>query len=116
MTSIHLTVEDEVTLLRLVDSVPNVVRLVKSWDVKHDGLLQSTSKIREHMGVLPDELIHYNKVHRRMLLTPCGLLLTTFKSVTELVSVFRDLVVGEFLYLSRFFTMTDVRSSQNNVY
>jgi len=68
------------------------------------------------MGVLQDELIYCNKVHRHMLLTPCGLLLTTFKLVAELVSVFRDLVVGEFLYLSRFFTMTDVRSSQNNGY
>ena len=110
------SLEDEVTLLKLVEGVPNVVRLVKYWDVKHDGLLHCTSRIREHMGVLPDELIHCNKVHRRMLLTPCGLPLTTFKSVAELVSVFRDLVVGEFLYLSRSFTMTDVRSSRNNGY
>jgi hypothetical protein len=108
------SLEDEVKLLRLVEGVPNVVRLVKYWDVKHNGLLHCTSRIREHMGVLPDELIHCNKVHRRMLLTPCGLPLTTFKSVAELVSVFRDLVVGECLYLLRFFTMTDVRSSQNN--
>jgi len=108
------SLEDEVKLLRLVEGVPNVVRLVKYWDVKHNGLLHCTSRIREHMGVLQDELIHCNKVHRRMLLTPCGLPLTTFKSVAELVSVFRDLVVGEFLYLLRFFTMTDVCSSQNN--
>jgi hypothetical protein len=52
-----------------------------------------------------------------MLLTPCGLPLTDFKSVTELVNVFRDLVVGEFLsYLSRFFVMTVTPSSRRNGY
>ena len=106
--------EHEVTLLQAVKGVPNVVSLVKYWDVQYAGQTDCTSRIREH---LPAALIYSNKVHRRMLLTPCGLPLTDFKSVTELVNVFRDLVVGEFLsYLSRFFVMTVTPSSRRNGY
>jgi hypothetical protein len=75
--------------------------------------LACTSNICQHISnrLLPAP-IYYNRIHRRMLLTPCGLPVTNVKSVTELVCVFRDLVVGEFLsYLSKFFIMTDTCSS-----
>jgi hypothetical protein len=110
--------EHEVTLLQAVKGVPNVVSLVKYWDVQYAGQTDCTSRIREHVREhLPAAPIYSNKVHRRMLLTPCGLPLTDFKSVTELVNVFRDLVVGEFLsYLSRFFVMTVTPSSRRNGY
>jgi hypothetical protein len=88
------SLEHEVKLLKMVEDVPNVVHLVKHWNVKYRGVCDSTWNIRSH---LPDLLVHPTKIHRRMLLTPCGLPLKNVKSVPELVDVFRDLVVGEFL-------------------
>jgi hypothetical protein len=88
------SLEHEVKLLKMVEDVPNVVHLVKHWNVKYRGACDSTWKIRSH---LPDPLVHPTKIHRRMLLTPCGLPLKSVKSVPELVDVFRDLVIGEFL-------------------
>ncbi|KAG2028351.1 hypothetical protein BDR03DRAFT_1019925 [Suillus americanus] len=88
-------IEQEVNFLRAVDGVPNVVQLVKYWDIEYCGHIDSTSKIRDHVrDHLPASLIFTNKIHRRMLLTPCGLPLTNFKSVPELVNVFLDLVVA----------------------
>lgn len=108
--------EQEVDFLRAVDGVPNVVRLRKYWDVKYDGRVDSTSHIRDHVrDHLPDSPIYTNKIHRRMLLTPCGLPLTNFKSIPELVNVFRDLVVGEFPWWSpKFLVLKDTGSPQNN--
>ena len=90
-------IENEVTLLRMVAGIPNVVQLVKYWDVVFDGQPDSTSRIRAHCTSFKFE----NKFHRRMLLTPCGLPLKSFKSVTELVEVFRHLVLGEFFCIYR---------------
>ncbi|KAG2028805.1 hypothetical protein BDR03DRAFT_829217, partial [Suillus americanus] len=88
--------EHEVTFLEAVRGIPNVVQLVKHWDVKFNGEIDSTSKIRAHIrDHLPKSCTYVNKIHRRMLLTPCGLPLTTFKSVPELLNVFQDVVVGE---------------------
>ncbi|KAG1722406.1 uncharacterized protein EDB91DRAFT_1273798 [Suillus paluster] len=88
-------IEQEVNFLRAVDGVPNVVQLVKYWDIEYDGHIDSTSNICDHVrDHLPDSPIFTNKIHRCMLLTPCGLPLTNFKSVPELVNVFLDLVVA----------------------
>ncbi|KAG2030953.1 hypothetical protein BDR03DRAFT_986755 [Suillus americanus] len=88
-------IEQEVNFLRAVNGVPNVVQLVKYWDVEYGGHIDSTSKICDHVrDHLPASPIFTNKIHCRMLLTPCGLPLTTFKSVPELVNVFLDLVVA----------------------
>jgi hypothetical protein len=90
-------IEQEVNFLRAVDGVPHVVQLVKYWDVEYGGHVDSTSRIRDHVrDYLPESPIFTNKIHHCMLLTPCGLPLTSFKSVPELVNVFVDLVVGEF--------------------
>ncbi|KAG2028718.1 kinase-like domain-containing protein [Suillus americanus] len=87
--------EHEVTFLEAVRGIPNVVQLVKHWDVKFNGEIDSTSKIRAHIrDHLPKSCTYVNKIHRRMLLTPCGLPLTTFKSVPELLNVFQDVVVA----------------------
>ncbi|KAG1861976.1 hypothetical protein C8R48DRAFT_673411 [Suillus tomentosus] len=87
-------IDHEVSFLKAVDGGPNVVQLVKYWDVEYNGHVNSTSNICEHVhGHLPNSPIFVNKIHHRMLLTPCGLPLTTFKSVPELVNVFLDLVV-----------------------
>ncbi|KAG1893891.1 uncharacterized protein F5891DRAFT_1256818 [Suillus fuscotomentosus] len=87
--------DHEVTLLHAVDGIPNVVSLKKYWDVQYAGQTDCTERIREHISEnLPESPIYSNKVHRRMLLTPCGLLLTTFKSLPELVNVFRDLIIA----------------------
>lgn len=110
-----LNLEHEVNLLRAVHGIPNVVSLVKSWDVQYGGKGDCTSNIRQHMIIrnrLPPAPIYYNRVHCRMLLTPCGLPLTYVESATELVRIFKHLLVGEFLsYLSKFFVMIDTRSS-----
>lgn len=108
--------EHKVTLLQAVKGIPNVVTLVKYWDVQYARQTDCTLRIHEHVRkLLPAAPIYSNKVHHCMLLTPCGLPLMDFKSVTELVNVFRDLVVGKFLsYLSRFFVMTVTPSSQRN--
>jgi hypothetical protein len=89
--------DHEVTLLKAVHGIQNVVRLVKYWDVEFGGEVDTTSKIRAHIrDHLPSSPIFVNKVHRRMLLTPCGLPLTSFTSLPELLNVFQDIVVGEF--------------------
>jgi hypothetical protein len=88
------SLEHEVELLQAVKEVSNVVHLVKHWDVEYREVRDSTQTIRAH---LPNPSVHPTKIRRRMLLTPCGLPLTSVKSVPELVDVFRDLVVGEFL-------------------
>jgi hypothetical protein len=88
------SLEHEAKLLKMVEGVPNVVQLVKHWNVEYHGARDSTWTIRSH---LPDPLVHSTKTHLRMLLTPCGLPLTSIKSVPELVDVCRDLVVGESL-------------------
>jgi hypothetical protein len=83
----------EINLLNAVQDIPNVVQLVKHWDVLFDEQPDSTSHIRAHCPTFKYE----RKIHRRILLTPCGLPLTHFKDIPELIGVFRDLVVGEFL-------------------
>jgi hypothetical protein len=86
----------EVEFLWAVNGVPNVVQLVKYWDVEYAGCVNNTSKIHNHVhNHLLDSLIFTKKIHQCMLLTPCRFPLTTFKSVPELVNVFLDLVVGE---------------------
>ncbi|KAG1837090.1 hypothetical protein F4604DRAFT_1692459 [Suillus subluteus] len=89
------SLEHEVEVLDQIRGVPNVVQLVKYWDVKYEGQPDCTSSIREYLGgCLPGAPVCQKKIHRRMLLTPCGLPLTTFKSLSELVDVFKDLVVA----------------------
>ncbi|KAG1784521.1 uncharacterized protein HD556DRAFT_1451679 [Suillus plorans] len=67
----------EVTLLQAVDGIPNVVSLKKYWDVQYAGQSDCTARIREHISeYLPEAPIYSNK------------------SLPELVSVFRDLIVA----------------------
>jgi hypothetical protein len=86
----------EVDILNMVAGTPNVVTLVDEWDVMYDGEPDSTSRIRQRTGSLPAADGYCNRFHRRMLLTPCGKPLSTFSSKSQLLSVFRDLVIGEF--------------------
>jgi len=98
----------ESDVLKTVSDIPNVVRLVKCWNVQYDGRDDETAWIRRK--VLSSESISGNRIHRRMLLTPCGEpLMTGFKDVPELVRAFRDLVIGVFLlYLPKdFFVIID---------
>jgi len=91
-------IDYESDLLKTVSDIPNVVRLVKCWNVQYNGCVDETAWIRQAYGHLSDKPISNNRIHRRMLLTPCGLPLTmNFKDVPELVSAFYDLVIGEFL-------------------
>ncbi|KAG2123734.1 hypothetical protein DEU56DRAFT_759947 [Suillus clintonianus] len=84
----------EESLLNVVAGVPNVVQLVKCWDVQYGGSTDCTLNICDHIyDHLPPSPIFVNKVHHCMLLTPCGLPLTTFASLPELLNVFLDLVI-----------------------
>ncbi|KAG1749026.1 uncharacterized protein EDB91DRAFT_1079130 [Suillus paluster] len=64
--------DNEAKILKAVEGVSNVVRLVGHWDVQYDGCSDSTSKIRDHLRES----------------------LTSFTSVAELVKVFLALVVA----------------------
>ncbi|KAG2115447.1 hypothetical protein DEU56DRAFT_919417 [Suillus clintonianus] len=64
-------------------------------DQEYGRNVNSTSYICEHVSdYLPPPPIYVDKIHRRMLLTPCGLPLTNFKSIPELINVFLNLVVA----------------------
>ncbi|KAG1829056.1 hypothetical protein DFJ58DRAFT_737484 [Suillus subalutaceus] len=67
----------EIQLLKAVEGIPNVVQLKKYWDVLYDGKPDSTSRIRSHCSTFKFE----TKIHRRILLTPCGVPLTHFNDV-----------------------------------
>ncbi|KAG0700899.1 hypothetical protein DFH29DRAFT_1000704 [Suillus ampliporus] len=85
----------EESLLNAVTDVPNVVQLVKCWDVQYGGCTDCTLHIHDHnYDHLPASPIFVNKVHHRMLLTPCGLPLMTFASLPEILNVFLDLVIA----------------------
>ncbi|KAG1853581.1 hypothetical protein C8R48DRAFT_610918 [Suillus tomentosus] len=90
--------DHEEKVLEIVRGIPNVVTLVAAWDVQYEGESDSTLRIRKRHGgkFSPGFRCKY---HRRMLLTPCGEPLSTFSTKRELISAFRDFVVGGFLLL-----------------
>ncbi|KAG2057261.1 hypothetical protein BDR06DRAFT_969463 [Suillus hirtellus] len=81
----------KIDFLKAVDGIKNVVQLVKYWDVLYDGQPNSTSCIHSHCPTFVFE----KKIHRHILLTPCGLPLVQFNDIPELIGVFHDLVVGK---------------------
>ncbi|KAG1743536.1 hypothetical protein EDD22DRAFT_958776 [Suillus occidentalis] len=99
----------EIDLLKAVEGIPNVVQLVKHWDVLYDGRPDSTSHIRAHCPTFNFE----RRIHQRILLTPCGVLLTHFSDLPELVRVFRDLVVAHKAMVGRRVLHGDL--SPNNI-
>ncbi|KAG2046081.1 hypothetical protein BDR06DRAFT_1015037 [Suillus hirtellus] len=88
----------EVTVLRMVEGIPNVVKLVADWDVLYDGEPDCTYRIRASHGVRSSGFIR--RFHRRLLLTPCGEPLLTYSSKHELLRAFHDFVKGESQYLA----------------
>ncbi|KAG2365903.1 hypothetical protein BDR07DRAFT_1275900 [Suillus spraguei] len=84
----------EVTVLRMVEGIPNVVRLVADWDVLYDGEPDCTYRIRASQGVCAPQFVR--RFHRRLLLTPCGKPLLSYCSKPELLRAFHDFVKGEF--------------------
>jgi hypothetical protein len=84
--------DHEEKVLEIVRGIPNVVTLIAAWDVEYKGESDSTLRIRNHHGKFSPSFCC--KYHRHMLLTPCGELLLTFLSKQELISAFRDFVVG----------------------
>ncbi|KAG1784437.1 uncharacterized protein HD556DRAFT_1451773 [Suillus plorans] len=99
----------EIDFLKAVDGIQNVVQLVKYWDVLYDGQPDSTSHIRSHCPTF----VFKKKIHRRILLTPCGLPLTQFNDILELIGVFRDLVVAHKAMVGRRVLHGDL--SPNNI-
>ncbi|KAG1860037.1 hypothetical protein F4604DRAFT_1684423 [Suillus subluteus] len=89
--------DHEEKVLEIVWGIPNVVTLVAAWDVEYKGESNSTLRIRNRHGKSSPGF--RCKYHQRMLLTPCGELLSIFSTKRELISTFRDFVVGGFLLL-----------------
>ncbi|KAG2125466.1 uncharacterized protein EDB93DRAFT_1110135 [Suillus bovinus] len=80
----------EIDFLKAVEGIQNVVQLVKYWDVLYDGQPNSTSLIHSHCQTFAFQ----KRIHCRILLTPCGLPLTQFSDIPELIGVFHDLLIG----------------------
>ncbi|KAG2092117.1 uncharacterized protein F5147DRAFT_657741 [Suillus discolor] len=85
----------EVTVLRMVEGIPNVVRLVADWDVLYDGELDCTHRIRASHGM--HTLGFIRRFHRRLLLTPCGEPLLSYSSKSKLLRSFYDFVRGYYI-------------------
>ncbi|KAG2365896.1 hypothetical protein BDR07DRAFT_1373990 [Suillus spraguei] len=89
--------EDEknhkVTVLRMVEGIPNVVRLVADCNVLYDGELDCTYRIRASQGVCAPQFVR--RFLRRLLLTTCGKPLLSYCSKPELLRAFHDFVKGE---------------------
>ncbi|KAG0697344.1 hypothetical protein DFH29DRAFT_1003813 [Suillus ampliporus] len=100
----------EVTVLRMVDGIPNVVRLVADWDVLYDGEPDCTYHIRASHGVCSSGFIR--RFHQRLLLTPCGEPLLSYSSKPELLRAFHDFVKAHGLMLGRHILHGDL--SPNN--
>jgi hypothetical protein len=78
--------DHEEKVLEIVRGIPNVVTLIAAWDVEYEGESDSTLRLRNcHSKFSPG---FHCKYHQRMLLTPCGELLSTFSSKRELISAF----------------------------
>ncbi|KAG2365888.1 hypothetical protein BDR07DRAFT_1275830 [Suillus spraguei] len=84
----------EVTVLQMIEDIPNVVKLVADWDVFYDGEPDCTYRIRASQGVCAPQFVR--RFHRRLLLTPCGKPLLSYSSKPELLRAFHDFVKGEF--------------------
>ncbi|KAG1896301.1 uncharacterized protein F5891DRAFT_1193326 [Suillus fuscotomentosus] len=99
----------EIQLLKAVKGIPNIAQLKKYWDVLYNGKPDSTSHIRSHCSTFKFE----KKIHQCILLTPCGVPLTHFNNVPELIGVFCDLIVAHKAMVGRHVLHGDL--SPNNV-
>ncbi|KAG1727268.1 uncharacterized protein EDB91DRAFT_1086471 [Suillus paluster] len=81
----------EIWLLKAVKGIPNMVQLRKYWDVLYDGQPDSTSHSHSHCLTFKFK----KKIHWCILLTPCGLPLTHFNDVPELIGVFVTLSLDQ---------------------
>ncbi|KAG2124873.1 hypothetical protein DEU56DRAFT_963173 [Suillus clintonianus] len=89
----------EVTVLKMVEGIQNVVKLVADWDVLYDGESDCTYRIRASHGVCSSRFIR--RFHRRLLLTPCGEPLVLYSSKLELLKAFHDFVTAHALMLGK---------------
>ncbi|KIK34744.1 hypothetical protein CY34DRAFT_97373, partial [Suillus luteus UH-Slu-Lm8-n1] len=89
----------EVTVLKMVEGIPNVVKLVADWDVLYDGESDCTYRIRASHGVCASGFIR--RFHRRLLLTPCGEPLVLYSLKLELLRAFHNFVTAHELMLGR---------------
>lgn len=101
----------EVTVLRMVEGIPNVVKLVADWDVLYDGEPDCTHRIRASHGMRTSGFIR--RFHRRVLLTPCGEPLLSYSSKSELLKCFHDFVGAHQSMLGRHILHGDL--SPNNL-
>ncbi|KAG1803031.1 uncharacterized protein BJ212DRAFT_1487253 [Suillus subaureus] len=88
----------EVTILKMVEGIPNVVKLVAHWNVLYDGEPDCTYHIRASHGVCTSGFIR--RFHQHLLLTPCGEPLVLYSSKLELLRAFHDFVSAYSLMLT----------------
>ncbi|KAF7343467.1 hypothetical protein MVEN_01779600 [Mycena venus] len=88
--------QTEADILRMVQGVDGVPKVVQDIIVKVNGKEGRTHTLRSHLPPKFDELNSQieRRVHRRLVLTPLGNSLSTFASRKELISAFIDAVTA----------------------
>ncbi|OJA20645.1 hypothetical protein AZE42_11155 [Rhizopogon vesiculosus] len=87
----------EVDVLKKVKGIPNVVELMDHWDVKFGDQDDCTSLIRQQYDIpLKDrgDDSFCNRYHWRLVMKPCGVPLSHFRSRKELICAFCDFVIA----------------------
>ncbi|KAG1901600.1 uncharacterized protein F5891DRAFT_1187471 [Suillus fuscotomentosus] len=95
----------EVDVLERVKGIPNVIELMDHWDVMCNGEPDCTAWIHNrYQQFNPEDRDDHrfcNQFHWRIVMTPCGELLSDFSSRKELICAFRDFVVAHRLMVKR---------------
>ncbi|KAG1898008.1 uncharacterized protein F5891DRAFT_499656 [Suillus fuscotomentosus] len=92
----------EPTILKTLKGIPNVVELIDDWDVYYEGQPDCTARIRkEYNQDQRDDTAFCNRLHRRLLLSPCGEPLSQFNSRMELITAFRQFVIAHGAMIER---------------
>ncbi|KAG1744230.1 kinase-like domain-containing protein [Suillus lakei] len=89
----------EARVLRLVEEVLNVVRLIANWDVLYDGKPDCMQCIRASHGIHSSAFIC--RFHHHLLLSPCGDPLLSYSSKPELLRAFHNFVRAHELMLQK---------------
>ena len=87
-------VESEITFLQKLKDDPklknHVPDLIEGEDVCISGAVDSTGRYREQIGGM-----HKSRSHRRLVMTPFGKQITTFKSKSEFIGAIIDIIEGK---------------------
>lgn len=94
-------VEHERSMLEYIDGLEGMPSLIKAWTVQYDGKDDNTSRYRPEGWIPPETSKFVPRIHRRLLMTPVGSPLSTFRSQKELLLGLIDGLEGEFSSCSK---------------